>query len=387
MPVELFVNGTLMRGLELHANLAGAEFLGEFRTAPHYRLFSIGDRHPGMFRVGSGGISVAGELYRLPDEVWERVEAGDLDRQEAVSTGVLMLFAGRNPPKPREILVVTPSLDDAAPLVDAVFGTAPEGRRTPYAITGQAQRQVNPVARAFDSLLALTESRHPASEVFDLLMQEPVCARFDLDIPALDSIRSWIEQAGIRWGLEAEEKTDFKVPATADHTFADGLQRLYLGYALGETDSCVDGRIGSGNPEGQRAEALGKFWRFTEELRQLRREWHQPKNATGWRDSLGTALARFVDLLIDVPAQACLGLVDVVRRRGHRDRSRCPRGAAGGRAGRAHPKRVRPPARARLTPRSRLLAVRARHEGAGLRLRGVRADDRRPREEPPEEAR
>jgi gamma-glutamylcyclotransferase (GGCT)/AIG2-like uncharacterized protein YtfP len=75
--VELFVNGTLMRGLELHRNLEGAEFLGEFRTAPRYRIYSIDDRHPGMFEIEAGGISVPGELYRMPDEVWQRVEAGE----------------------------------------------------------------------------------------------------------------------------------------------------------------------------------------------------------------------------------------------------------------------------------------------------------------------
>ena len=77
MPVELFVNGTLMRGLKLHHNLAGAEFLGEFRTAPVYRLYSIGDIHPGMFEVESGGVSVVGEIYRMSDEIWARVEAGE----------------------------------------------------------------------------------------------------------------------------------------------------------------------------------------------------------------------------------------------------------------------------------------------------------------------
>src|SRR5919197_4419247 len=77
MPITLFVNGTLMRGLELHGNLEGAEFLGEFRTAPRYRLYSIDDRHPGMFEVEAGGVAVSGELYRLPDDVWRRVEAGE----------------------------------------------------------------------------------------------------------------------------------------------------------------------------------------------------------------------------------------------------------------------------------------------------------------------
>ena len=73
----LFVNGTLMRGLTLHRNLEGAEFLEEARTAPCYRLFSIGDAHPGMFRVEHGGVSVAGELYRVPDNVCTRVVVGE----------------------------------------------------------------------------------------------------------------------------------------------------------------------------------------------------------------------------------------------------------------------------------------------------------------------
>lgn len=213
---------------------------------------------------------------------------------EVLHDQLLMLFAGANAPRPGDILVVTPHLDDAAPLIDAVFGTAPEGRRIPYAITGQAQRRVNPIARALDSVIALTAGRHPASAVFDLLMQEPVAARFGMATESLESVRAWIEEAGIRWGLEAEQRNDFGLPASEDHTFADGLQRLYLSYAMGETAAGIDGRIGSGNPEGQRAVALGSFWRFVEELRQLRRDWRVANNAQGWRDALGNALARFV---------------------------------------------------------------------------------------------
>ena len=76
-PFILFVNGTLMRGLELHANLHGATFLGEAVTLPCYRLYSIADRHPGMFQVSDAGVAVQGELYAVPLAVWERVEAGE----------------------------------------------------------------------------------------------------------------------------------------------------------------------------------------------------------------------------------------------------------------------------------------------------------------------
>ncbi|UOX99956.1 allophanate hydrolase-related protein [Blastococcus sp. PRF04-17] len=71
----LFVNGTLMRGLEQHGNLAGAELLEEAATAPRYRMHSIGDVHPGMYEVGDAeeGASISGELYQVPTDVLLKV--------------------------------------------------------------------------------------------------------------------------------------------------------------------------------------------------------------------------------------------------------------------------------------------------------------------------
>jgi hypothetical protein len=66
--VQLAVNGTLMRGLELNENLlaVGARFDREATTAPSYRLWSIEDRHPAMVRVSRGGAAVAVEVWRVP---------------------------------------------------------------------------------------------------------------------------------------------------------------------------------------------------------------------------------------------------------------------------------------------------------------------------------
>jgi hypothetical protein len=66
--IPLAVNGTLMRGLELNGNLtaAGASFLREAATAPEYRLWSIGDRHPAMLRVREGGRAIAVEVWSVP---------------------------------------------------------------------------------------------------------------------------------------------------------------------------------------------------------------------------------------------------------------------------------------------------------------------------------
>jgi gamma-glutamylcyclotransferase (GGCT)/AIG2-like uncharacterized protein YtfP len=90
--IELFVNGTLMRGLALNANLDGADFLEETCTAARYRVYSIGDVHPGMFEVQEGGVEVAGELYRVPADVLERVEAGEPPH---LYRGLIRLVDGR----------------------------------------------------------------------------------------------------------------------------------------------------------------------------------------------------------------------------------------------------------------------------------------------------
>lgn len=68
MSTLLAVNGTLMRGLALNGNMlaAGATFVREARTAPAYRLWSIGDRHPAMLRVASGGAAIALEVWSVP---------------------------------------------------------------------------------------------------------------------------------------------------------------------------------------------------------------------------------------------------------------------------------------------------------------------------------
>jgi hypothetical protein len=67
--VPLFVNGGGMRGGDVHHSIEGLPFLGEARTAPRYRFFSVRDEFPGLWPVADGGVSVPGELYDVPLDV------------------------------------------------------------------------------------------------------------------------------------------------------------------------------------------------------------------------------------------------------------------------------------------------------------------------------
>ena len=214
---------------------------------------------------------------------------------EVLHDRLLALMAGPNPPQPGDILVVTPDLDAAAPLIDAVFGTAPRERHLPYAISGRARAQVNAPARALLDALALLASRFAVNNVFGLLQQPVVARRFGLAEDELDQVRDWLVDAGIHWALDAEHRGGFDVPAQARHSFADGLDRLFLGYALpAHLRSPFQGRLPAGDAEGSGALTLGAFWRFVDALKTLRDRVTRPRPAGDWPAILADALRAFV---------------------------------------------------------------------------------------------
>ncbi len=222
-----------------------------------------------------------------------------LTRQlEALQDRLLALLGGAGPALdaailPSDVLVVVPDLASAAPLIDAVFGTAPPARRIPYTITGRGQTRENLVASTLAALLDLLPGRFPASAVFDLLQLAPIAARYQLDNAALETVREWVAAAGIRWGLDARQRAELALPEHDVHSFADGLERLFLAYALGD-DAVFAGRTGAANPEGQAAQALGQLWRFVQDLADTRLRWRKPRTAEAWRSELDDLLARYI---------------------------------------------------------------------------------------------
>ena len=219
-----------------------------------------------------------------------------LTRQlEVLQDQLLALFAGPAPPRPEQILIVTPDLETAAPLIDAVFGNVPDERRLPYAITGRGRTTVNGAARALLALLAILPSRFPASALVELLQQPLIGRRFDIAAEELQVIEEWLHASGIRWGLDADHRHDLAVPGTDRFTIADGLDRLFLGYALPQqVAEPVFGRIPAGNAEGSQADILGSFAEFVERLTALRAELDGPRLPDAWLDALLEILDTFL---------------------------------------------------------------------------------------------
>lgn len=200
--------------------------------------------------------------------------------------------------KPSSILVVTPDLEAAAPLIDAVFGTAPKDRHLPHTITGRARSSVNAPARALLALLSLAGSRFAASAVFGVLQQDIVARRFGLDDAALQQVHDWMLASGMRWALDADHRANFHVPADARHTLADGMDRLFLGYALpSDVAEPFDGALPCGDAEGSSAVALGAFWRYTDALQHLHRSVGVAQVPDVWSALLLEAIDTFMQAL------------------------------------------------------------------------------------------
>jgi hypothetical protein len=62
----MFLTGDGMRGGRLHQHIAGATLIGERRTLPRYRFYSVRDSFPALCPVAEGGAAILGELYEVP---------------------------------------------------------------------------------------------------------------------------------------------------------------------------------------------------------------------------------------------------------------------------------------------------------------------------------
>ncbi len=73
----MFLTGDGMRGGPLHRHISGAELIGERRTLPRYRFYSVRDEFPALRPVSEGGQPILGELFDVPMSQLNDLLAGE----------------------------------------------------------------------------------------------------------------------------------------------------------------------------------------------------------------------------------------------------------------------------------------------------------------------
>ena len=105
-------------------------------------------------------------------------------------------------------------------------------------------------------MLDLLEGRFRASDLLSFAALEPVRARYGWDLVDLGRIATWVEETGIRWGLEERHQTAFGLPpGLGVHTWRAGLDQLVVGAVMGDR-SLVGEQVSS--PQTPREDSEGE---------------------------------------------------------------------------------------------------------------------------------
>jgi len=221
---------------------------------------------------------------------------GPMREIEVLHDQLLDLFEKNPDLEPRDVVVMSPAIDDYAPYVDAVFGRPPrDGRREiPYHVADRMVRSTDEVVDAFARLRDVLRGRMGAAQVLDLLALEPVRERFGIGAEDLDVLRAWVGEAGVRWGIDAAHRAESRGAPAHENTWRFGLDRMLLGHSLrAGGDALFGGVLPYGGVEGDE-ELLGRFVEFCETLFGFRAALAAPRTVAEWRDDLGELLGKMV---------------------------------------------------------------------------------------------
>ena len=183
---------------------------------------------------------------------------GRLRQVQILRDRLLQLLAADASLTPRDILVMTPQVEEFAPLVAAVFGdTAATGIALPWRLTDRSQQDQGGLATSLLALLRQGGERLTASGLEALLSHRPLMEPLGLGASELAELGELLQRAGFRWGLDSKdrgveptnrgvEQTHPDVEPThpggdPTHSLAWAIDRLVLGLVLPEQPGLAPG--------------------------------------------------------------------------------------------------------------------------------------------------
>ncbi|MGQ9795293.1 exodeoxyribonuclease V subunit gamma [Desulfosoma sp.] len=183
---------------------------------------------------------------------------------------------------PEHVVVMAPDIGLYAPYVEAVFGTR-DDPRLPWNLSDRKSVEEDPVLQSILDLLRLPQWRCTASEIFSLLEVPAIAARFGFTDEGLERVRTWVREAGIRWGLDETMRAEMQLPGNAEHTWGRGLERLFAGYALPPQEIFCEQVLSYPDVEVSDAPWLGALSTLLEAVAKWRRRLQEPKTLEEWR--------------------------------------------------------------------------------------------------------
>ena len=222
---------------------------------------------------------------------------------EAIQQRLLALFAQADAPAPHEVLLATPDIDEAAPMIDAVFGgPAIRADHLAYTITGRAQGDDGGAAAALLQLIDIGRGRFGADDLDTLVHLPLVAQRFDWSEDDLATLRDWIDKGGMRFGLDAAHRRAHALPAVDAWTLDDAIDRLLMGHAFAPAATAsalttlrapLAGKLPATTVDGAHAALLGSLAALQRALSAWHQRLAQAHTPADWQRHLLAAIDEF----------------------------------------------------------------------------------------------
>jgi exodeoxyribonuclease V gamma subunit len=225
---------------------------------------------------------------------------------EVLYDRLLSLFDEDSDLQPRDILVMTPDIDTYAPLIESVFDRTKEetvsgiDSHIPFSIADRKHMRNNPLTDAFFEILALPEGRFEASSILALLDNRAIRDAFGIGEDDPPIITLWVEESGIRWGIDTDTLVDLGLPPHESSTWRSGIDKMLLGYALpGENRRLFLDILPYDAIEGENAQVLGHFLDFLDRLFAVVSSLKEAHTLKQWHEILNDIVERFFEVKSD----------------------------------------------------------------------------------------
>jgi exodeoxyribonuclease V gamma subunit len=233
------------------------------------------------------------------DSVRLHVCHGLARQAEVLRDQLLTLFEAHPHLEPRDVLVVSPDVEAAAGVLAPAFAAPESGARLPLVVADRQAGELNEVGAALEALIGLVPARAAASEVLDLLGRPVVARRLGLDGADLARFATWVDELGIRWGVDERHRGAHGQPAERAHTWRAGLDRLLLGVAMADEDDRVVADVAPyDHTVGDEVERAGRFVHACEVVFRTLEALAVPRDGAAWAAALDDA----IDALFEVGA-------------------------------------------------------------------------------------
>ncbi|MFN8190041.1 MAG: exodeoxyribonuclease V subunit gamma [Nocardioidaceae bacterium] len=229
-------------------------------------------------------------------------------RQVEVLREVLLGLLVADPTlEPRDILVMCPDIESYAPLIQASFGLADvvgddghPAHQLRVKLADRALHQTNPLLSVAGRLLDLAGGRAPASQVLDLAHAEPVRRRFRFTDDDLDQLATWVAEAGVRWGFDAEHRRDFGLADVVSNTWRFGVDRLLAGVTMSaDAGTWIDKTLPIDDVGSGQVDLVGRLAEYVDRLVAATDRLVGSHPLSHWLDALGDGVAALTDVSSD----------------------------------------------------------------------------------------